>query len=197
MSGVGLPKFLGSGTPYDGAVSGKKDINPSKFSLIFFTTLINNYKTNILADTEAITTFINEKILKHPKSYKIIHTKPNFFIWAVGTAPFQVLRKIRITILFAKTKAFIEAYITRKLCTNIILRMYYINFYNMSFNVKRQVIYIEHQNHILTMNIDPDNSVTSISVTSSKSIFIPPYSTRPVPINVPISSIISLIPNRT
>ena len=76
--------------------------------------------------------------------------------------------------------------------------MDYINLYNLSFNVKHQIISIEHQDRILTMNINPDKSVTRIPVTSSKAIVIPPYSILAVPVSVPISSIASsLIPTNT
>ena len=124
--------------------------------------------------------------------------KPYSFVLADGTAPFQIVGRARITILFAGVQTLIDAYIARKLCTNIILGMDYINLYNLSFNVKQHIISIEHQDRILTMNINPDKSVTRIPVTSSKAIVIPPYSTRAVPVNVPISSIVSsLVPTRT
>ena len=123
--------------------------------------------------------------------------KPYSFLLADGTAPLQIVGKVRTTILFVGVQTLIDAYIARKLCTNIILGMDYINLYNLSFNVKHQIISIEHQDRILPMNINPDKSVTGISVTSSKAIVIPPHSTRAVPVNVPISSIASLVPTRT
>ena len=124
--------------------------------------------------------------------------KPYSFVLADGTAPFHIVGKVRITILFAGAQILIDAYIARQLCTNIILGMDYINLYNLTFNVKHQIISIEHQDRILTMNINPDQSVTRISVISSKAVVIPPHSTREVPVNVPISSIASsLVPNRT
>ena len=189
-----MSKLLSPETSYDGVVSDQKVIKPSKPSLILFTTLVN--KT--LVDTGATATFISERILKHLKPYKIIHMKPYSFVLADGTAPFQIVGKVRITILFAGIRTLIDAYIARKLRTNIILGMDYINFYYLNFDIKRQVISLEHQNRVLIMNINPDKRVTRIPVTSSKPIVIPPHSTRAVPVNVPISSITSSVaPDRT
>jgi hypothetical protein len=119
------------------------------------------------------------------------------FVLADGTAPFQILGRVRLSILFANVETFIDAYVARKLCTNIILGMDYINKYCLSFDVKRQAISIEYHNHFFIMDIDPHNRIPNIPVTSSRTILIPPYSTRTVPVTVPISFIASsLIPNR-
>ena len=71
--------------------------------------------------------------------------------------------------------------------------MDYINLYNLSINVKHQTISIEHHNRILTVNVDPDNQIQKIPVTSARSIFIPPYSMRSIQVTIPVSSISSCL----
>lgn len=168
--GVSLSKFLSSETPSDGVVSGKKNIKPSKSSLPFFTTLVNNYRTKILIDTGATATFINEKIVKHLKSYKVIHTNPHSFVLADGNAPFQILGKIRLSILFDQIPTLVDVYIAKNLCTNIILGMDYINNYNLNLNVQNQTISIDHEHHIATLPLDSDNRTKSTPVISSTAI---------------------------
>jgi hypothetical protein len=163
---------------------------------MYFTTLVNQHQTKILIDTGATKTFINDKLLKHLKYLKFINKKTYSVLLADGIASFQVLGTVELSIRFANVTTKIEAHIARNLCTTIILGMDYINRYNLSFNVKHQTISIEYRNHLLTINIDPDYKLSKIPVVSSKSICIPPYSTRSTPVTIPIVSICSsLIPN--
>ncbi|CAF4536730.1 unnamed protein product, partial [Rotaria socialis] len=75
--------------------------------------------------------------------------------------------------------------------------MDYINLYNLSFDVKHQTISIEYRKRLLTMNIEPDYKLKRISVISSKSLYIPPKSTRSSKVNIPISTLDSyLVPNQ-
>ncbi|CAF1290336.1 unnamed protein product [Rotaria magnacalcarata] len=75
--------------------------------------------------------------------------------------------------------------------------MDYINFYNLSIDVKHQTLSIKYHNRILTTTIDPDYKLRKIPVTSSQSTYIPPYSTRSAHVTIPISSMrSSLIPNQ-
>ncbi|CAF4429716.1 unnamed protein product, partial [Rotaria magnacalcarata] len=184
-------------TSSDGVVSGKKAKKPSKSSLIFFTTLVNNYKTKILIDTGATTTFINEKLLNHINQSNVIHRKSYSFVLADGITPFQVLRTVKLSLQFANIITTIETHIVRNLCTNIILGMDYINLYNLSFDVKHQTISIEYRKRLLTMNIEPGYKLKRISVIPSKSLYIPPKSTRSSKVNIPISTLDSyLVPNQ-
>ena len=98
-------------TSYDGVVSGKKVVKPSKSSLIFFTTYVDNYRVKILVDTGATTTFINKKLLKHLKHLKFIHKKPYSFVLADGVTPFEVLGTVQLFIRFAGKTTTIEAHV--------------------------------------------------------------------------------------
>ncbi|CAF2241730.1 unnamed protein product, partial [Rotaria magnacalcarata] len=186
-----------TGASSDGVASGKKTINPSKSSLIFFTTLVNQYKTKILIDTGATTTFINEKLLSHLKHPQFVHSKSYYFVLADGKASSRVLGTVKLSIQFANVPTTIEAHVARSLGTDIILGMDYINLYNLSIDVKHQAISIEYRNRLLTTNIDPDYPLYKIPVTSSNSIYIPPYSIRSTPVTIPTSFIRpSLIANQ-
>ena len=101
--------------------------------------------------------------------------RPYSFVLADGTAPFHILGKVSLSILFANVETSIDAYVARKLCTNIILGMDYINKYCLNFDVKRQAISIEYHNQLFIMNIDPYNRVPNFPVTSARTILIPPY----------------------
>lgn len=112
-------------------------------------------------------------------------------------APFHVIGTIDLFIKFADKTTHIKAHIAKNLCTNIILGMDYINSFNLSINVKRQTISIEHQKRVLTMKIDSDDKLPRIPVTSVQPMTIPPYSTRFTRVSIPLSTICSsLNPDR-
>ena len=116
---------------------------------------------------------------------------------ADGIAPFQILGTIELSIRFSYITTKIEDHIARNLCTNIILGMDYINRYNLSYDVKKQTISIEYRNNLLRMTIDSDYEFRKIPVTSSKSLYIPPYSTRSTKVTIPVASVCtSLIRNK-
>ena len=113
-------------------------------------------------------------------------------------APFHVVGTIDLFIKFANITAHIKAHIAKSLCTNIILGMDYINAFNLSINVKRQTISIEHQKRVLTMKIDSDDNLPRIPVTSVQPMTIPPYSTRFTRVSIPLLTVCSsLNPHRT
>lgn len=183
-------------TSVDGVVSGKNNLKPSKSSLLFFTTYVNEYQTRILIDTGATTTFIHQKLLSHLKNVRFINRNSYSFVLADGIAPFQVLGTVQLSICFANVTTYIEAHVAHNLCTNIIVGMDYINKYALGFDVKKQSISIEYQNRLLTMDIDSDRKLSQIPVVSSQSICIPPHSTRSTSVHISIASICSsLIPN--
>ena len=125
-----------------------------------------------------------------------IHKNPYSFILADGVAPFQVLGTTTLSLQFTNVTTQIQAHVARNLCADMILGMNYINKYNLNIDVKQQNISIEYNNRILTMNMDKDFEPHKIPVTSSKPIFIPPFSNRSTKVTIPISSVYSsIVPN--
>ena len=185
------PEFLVAEPPFDGVVSGKTNQNPSKSSLIFITTLIQGYRTKILIDTGATTTFINKNIIHNIPFPVVISTEPYFCVLADGVAPFHVLGMIELSIQFDKTVTTIKAHIAETLCADMIIGMDYINLYNLSINVKQQTVSIEHNQRIFSMNIDRDLTSHRIPVVCSQIVHIPPHSRRMTSVSTPISSISS------
>lgn len=186
-----MSKFSIKGLSTDGDNSDKRSKKPSKPSLIFITTFVNKYKTKILVDHGATTTFINKRMLQHMTHLQYIPQTPYSFLLADGVTPFQVVGLVKLSIQFAGLNTQIQAHIARNLCADMILGMDYINSYNLNVNVKEQTISIEHQNRIFTINIDQDYDLPKIPVTTSKSISIPPHSNRSITVSNPISSICS------
>ena len=136
-------------------------------------------------------------MLKHLKHPKIISNKPYWFVLADGIAPFEILGIAELSVQFSHAITKVEAHIARRLCTDMILGMDYINRYNLAFDVKNQSISIEYCNKLLKTKIDSDYELHKISVTSSKSVYIPPYSIRSTNVTVPIASVCSaLVPNQ-
>ena len=116
---------------------------------------------------------------------------------ADGTAPFEILGIAELSVQFSHVMTKVEAHIARSLCTDMILGMDYINQYNLAFDVKNQSISIEYRNKLLRMKIDSDYELHKIPVTSSKSVYVPPYSTRSTKVTVPIASLCAaFVPNR-
>ncbi|CAF3293289.1 unnamed protein product, partial [Rotaria socialis] len=177
----------------DGVASGKNFRKPSKSSLIFFTTFVNNYRTKILIDTGATKTFVNKNLLDFFKPSLSIQGKSYSFFLADGVAPLTVLGTVKLCLEFANVKTEIEAHVAQSLCTPIILGMDYINLYNLSFNVKLQTISIEYESRILTMPINSDCKVNTVPVILSASTYIPAYSKRTTQATIPIDSVCSVL----
>src|SRR5271163_1325412 len=127
-----MPKFSITELSTGGDNSDKFSKKPPKSSLVFLTTFVNKYKTKILVDHGATTTFINKRILQHMKDFKYIPQTPYSFLLADGVTPFQVVGLVELSIQFAGLTTKIQAHIARNLCTEMILGMDYINLYNLN-----------------------------------------------------------------
>ena len=164
---------------------------PPKTRLIFLTLLVNQHPIKILIDTGANSTFINEKVLKYMSHLRYIKQQPSSFTLADGIAPFHILGSVDLSVQFGNSITPIKAYIARQLCTDMIIGMDYINLYDLSIDVKRQTISIDHNNQVFTMNMDKDYELRRIPVTLSKSTVILPRSTYYTSVSNPISTICS------
>ena len=147
-----MSKFLMSGSSKGGVDSGRNNINPPKPSLMFITTMVNKHKTEILIDTGATTTFVNEKALFRMIPSRSVHKQSCSFVLTDGLASFEVVGVIYLTIEFAESITEIQACVARNLCTDMIIGMNYINKYNLSIDVKRQTVSVDNQNRTFTMS---------------------------------------------
>jgi hypothetical protein len=186
-----MHKFLSKELPQGGVNSVTNSTNPPKSSLIFITTLVNQYKIKILIDTGATTTFINEKTLRYMSNLTSINKSTYSFTLADGIAPFHVLGVVKLSIQFSNSLTSIQAHVARQLCADMIIGMDYINQYNLTINIEQQTISINNNNRTFSMNIDKEYALRQIPVTISKPLFIPPHSNRSTRVSIPISSICS------
>jgi hypothetical protein len=145
----------------------------------------------LLIDTRATTTFINQKTLRTIKQYTYINKHSYSFVLADGIAPFHVLGIVELHIQFSNQITKIHAHVAQNLCTDIILGMDYITRYNLRFDLQKQTVSIEYHNNHYEMNISKDVHAQFIPVILSKSICIPSNSNRSAKVSVPISSIYS------
>ena len=189
--GIRLSKFLVPELTKDGDDSGTTFINPSKLSLIFITTLVNNYNMQVLIDTGATTTFINNHTLESIKPYPCLKPQISSFVLADGIAPFPVLGIVELQILFSNQLTSISAHVASNLCTDVILGMDYITLYNLKFNIRQQIVSIELNNRQYDMNISQNVQTELIPVTLSDPLRIPPKTNRSAKVSIPVPSICS------
>ncbi|CAF5066699.1 unnamed protein product [Rotaria magnacalcarata] len=194
LSGIGprgfdLSTFSIVESPSDGVDSGEPNINPSKSSLIFIYALVNKHRIKLLIDTGATKTFINSQILHHLVPKSSILKRSYSFLLADGIASFNVLRLVDLSIEFNNFVTPITAHIAQHLCTDMIIGMDFINRYNLSIDVKKQLVSIEVRNQrILVLIVNVIKSI-KIPVISSNTILLPSNSTRKISVAIPISSI--------
>ncbi|CAF4570017.1 unnamed protein product, partial [Rotaria socialis] len=194
--GFDLSKFSVVESPSDGVDSGEPNINPSKSSLIFIYALVNKHRIKLLIDTGATKTFINSQILHHLVPKSSILKRSYSFLLADGIASFNVLGLVDLSIEFNNFVTPITAHIAQHLCTDMIIGMDFINRYNLSIDVKKQLVCIEVRNQRILVPIVNVMKSIKIPVISSNTILLPSNSTRKISVAIPISSIsLQFIPN--
>ena len=176
-------------SPSDGVDSRKPSVNPSKSALIFISALINKRTVKILIDTGATKTFVNSQVLHHLVPKSSILKRSYSFLLADGIASFDVLGLVDLFIEFNSFVTPITAHIAQHLCADIIIGMDYINQYNMTIDVKKQIVTIELNNQRIPVPILNVTNSIKIPVIASNTIFLPSYSKRKIPVRIPISSI--------
>ena len=187
-----MSTFLVPESSQDGVDSGKTTKIPSGLSLIFINTLVNNYNMQILIDTGSTNTFINYQTLHSIKQCTNLSEHSSSFVLADSIAPFHVLGVVELHILFSNQITKISAHVAQNLCTDVILGMDYITLYNLKFNIRKQIISIDYDNHRYhQMKINQNVQTEFIPVTLSGPLCIPPQSNRSAKVSIPISSICS------
>ena len=160
-------------SPSDGVDSRKPSVNPSKSALIFISALINKRTVKILIDTGATKTFVNSQVLHHLVPKSSILKRSYSFLLADGIASFDVLGLVDLFIEFNSFVTPITAHIAQHLCADMIIGMDYINQYNMTIDVKKQIVTIDLNNQRIPVPI--------LNVTNS--IKIPVIASRACPAN--------------
>ena len=145
----------------------------------------------LLIDTGATNTFINKDKLRNLNPCNLINNHSYSFVLADGIAPFRVEGIVELHITIANKITTIHAHVAENLCTDIILGMDYITLYNLQFDIRKQTVSIEHNNHLHTININQNESLQFIPVILSNPIRIPSQSSRFAKVSVPVSSISS------
>jgi hypothetical protein len=143
---------------------------------------------HLLIDTGATTTFISTHSLRRIAQYTLLHKNSSSFILADGTAPFHTSGVVQLTITFANHSTIIPAHIVSNLCADLILGMDYINKYNLSIDVKQQVVSIDFHSIVLSMPLDQDHAPRTIPAIIRQSSYLPPNGSRSVHIALPPNS---------
>lgn len=146
----------------------------------------------LLIDTGATTTFISEHSLRRISHYTLLHKTSSSFILADGTAPFYTSGVVQLTITFANHSTTITAHIASNLCADLILGMDYINKYNLSIDVKRQVVSIDYNFTVLSMPLDQDHAPRTIPAIIRQSVSLPSHGASSIRISLPPNSLLPL-----
>ncbi|CAF2033846.1 unnamed protein product, partial [Rotaria magnacalcarata] len=140
-------------------------------------------------DTGATKTFVNNQILHHIVSKKAILKRTYSFLLVDGVAPFQVLGLVNLSVQFNNFHSTITAHVAQHLCADMILGMDYINKYNMSISVKKQIVSLELNQQRTIVPIVNVTKPTKIPVVISNTVFLSPRATKEIVVSIPISSI--------
>ena len=146
----------------------------------------------ILVDTGATNTFVNYNTLRSLNPNLSLNKSSSSFVLADGIAPFQVLGTVALQILFDDQLTFITAYVAQNLCTDVIIGMDYIAFYNLKFNVRSQRISIELHGRQHQVPTNPNVETTFIPVFLHDDTYIPPHSSSLANVSITIPSLSSI-----
>ena len=145
----------------------------------------------ILIDTGATNTFINYKTLTAINQNIQFNKSSSSFVLADGIVPLHVLGKINLQIRFSNQITHISAHVAEHLCTDVILGMDYITRYNLKFNIRKQLVFIDLHNRQFQMHLNQRLRTNFLPVTLTDPICIPPLSHYVARVSAPISSITS------
>ncbi|CAF0921788.1 unnamed protein product [Rotaria sordida] len=144
----------------------------------------------ILIDTGAQYSFINEKCLKFFNQYKFSDIGHQKFFMADGLTYFIVTGIIHLNINIGDIITSIPAFITKKLCTNLILGMDYLTKYDLDIQPKKKSILFKFDSQQIVIPINTETTLVDFPVKLSRSIKILPKSEQQIPVNVNISTAI-------
>ena len=108
----------------------------------------------------------------------VVKTKTNTFVLADGISPFHVLATIELSIRFANQITKIQAKVAQNLCTDIILGMDYITFYNLQIDTKQKLVSIELNGQRYYMKTNQNDSLQLVPIILVHSLRLPPMTYR-------------------
>jgi transposase InsO family protein len=150
--------------------------HPSPPSLIFITTYVNNKQMKILIDTGAQHSFINEKCLKSIDQFKYSNIQHQKFFLADGLTSFIVTGTVHLNIHIGDVLTNISAFITKNLCTTLILGMDYLLKYDLDIQPKKKSILFNFHDQKIMIPIDTETTPIDFPVKLSKSTKLTPDS---------------------
>jgi len=112
--------------------------HPSIPSLLFITASVNSKPMNIMIDTGAQCSFINEQCLELNDDFNFSSIQHQSFYMADGLTSFLVTGIIQLNILIGDYVTSIPTFVTKQLCTNIILGMDYLIKYDLDIKPKKR-----------------------------------------------------------
>lgn len=139
---------------------------PSNTSFMCFTTSVNNQQMQIMIDTGAQNSFINEKYLKINNKIKTSVIPQQTFFMADGVTSFVVTGIVKLNISLSDVIISISAYITKNLCTNLLLGMDFLLQYDIELKPKQKILQFNFRNQQIIIPIDQTTHSIDCSVQS-------------------------------
>ena len=125
-----------------------------------------------------------------------VKTKTNTFVLADGISPFHVLATIELSIRFANQITKIQAKVAQNLCTDIIVGMDYITFYNLQIDTKQKLVSIELNGRRYYMKKKQNDSLQLVPITLAHLLRLPPMIHRSAAVTSSMTKFTSMfIPN--
>ena len=143
--------------------------HPSNSSFISFTTHVNNQPMQIMIDTGAQNTFINEQYLKINDQIKSTATPHQTFFMADGLTSIVVSGIVKLNISLGGVITSISAYVTKNLCTNLLLGMDYLLKYDLELKPKKKILKFNYHDQSIIIPIDQTRNFIDYSIQSTNS----------------------------
>ena len=155
----------------DGVDLAKSSQHPSICSLPFISASVNTQKMKVMIDTGAQCSFINEQCLQLIDQPNLSIFKHRHFYMADGLTSFDVIGTVYLNILIGDHVTNISAFVTKNLCTSLILGMDYLTKYDLEIQPKKKMIIFnfEREQVIVPFDLEPNSIVDIPCVLSQRS----------------------------
>ena len=152
---------------------------PSTPALLFISVPVNNRHMQVMIDTGAQCSFLNEQCLDLIDQSHFSRINSQSFYLADGLTSFLVTGIVHLNILIGGYVTHIDAFVTKNLCSNLILGLDYLTRYDLTIRPKKKsmIFYFRHQRVALPFDIAP----VSITVPVESSRHPSPFSSSFTP----------------
>ena len=177
------------GSASDGAVPGRPHINPSKPFLLHAQLTNNHTRLRILIDAGASATRICLSVLRLLSGVRYLDTLPRSFILADGAVPLNISGSVELTMQVDSQNVPFHAFVTEKLCVDLILGMDFMLAFHAVIEVSSQRFSLEFAGRRHMILLDDHCRRLLVALLAQTAVTVPARSTLAVSVYSSTSSI--------